>query len=202
MKKFLIPLILIPLLLAACTGGGTAATPDGAAAPEVATQPQPGEAATPEVAAQPEATATLKPQPTTSLIGPMPSGPQMECTLVGSQPAAPAELVEIFGVKENDWVYGPENAVVTIVEYSDFQCPYCARFASVMAQLKADYPDDIRLVYRHFPLASIHDKALMATQAAEAAGLQGKFWQMHDFLFANSSIWSQLPVDQFPAWLV
>lgn len=132
----------------------------------------------------------------------MPSGPQMECTLVGSQPAAPAELVEIFGVKENDWVYGPENAVVTIVEYSDFQCPYCARFASVMAQLKADYPDDIRLVYRHFPLASIHDKALMATQAAEAAGLQGKFWQMHDFLFANSSIWSRLPVDQFPAWLV
>jgi cyclophilin family peptidyl-prolyl cis-trans isomerase len=71
-----------------------------------------------------------------------------------------------------------------------------------MAQLKADYPDDIRFVYRHFPLVSIHDKALLATQASEAAGLQGKFWEMHDFLFANFNNWAQLPAEQFSDWLV
>ena len=71
-----------------------------------------------------------------------------------------------------------------------------------MAQLTENYPEDVRFVYRHFPLASIHDKALMAAQAAEAAGLQGKFWEMHDFLFANFSAWTGLPADQFPAWLV
>jgi len=71
-----------------------------------------------------------------------------------------------------------------------------------MAQLKADYPDDVRFVYRHYPLASIHDKALLATQASEAAGLQGKFWEMHDFLFANFNNWAQLPAAEFPDWLV
>jgi len=71
-----------------------------------------------------------------------------------------------------------------------------------MAQLTANYPDDVRFVYRHFPLASIHDKALVAAQAAEAAGLQGKFWEMHDFLFANYNAWASLPADQFPSWLM
>jgi len=71
-----------------------------------------------------------------------------------------------------------------------------------MAQLQADYPDDVRFVYRHFPLASIHDKALLATQASEAAGLQDKFWEMHDFLFANFNTWSGLPAGQFTAWLM
>jgi cyclophilin family peptidyl-prolyl cis-trans isomerase len=71
-----------------------------------------------------------------------------------------------------------------------------------MAQLTANYPEDVRFVYRHFPLASIHDKALVAAQAAEAAGLQGKFWEMHDFLFANYNAWAGLPADQFPGWLM
>jgi cyclophilin family peptidyl-prolyl cis-trans isomerase len=71
-----------------------------------------------------------------------------------------------------------------------------------MAQLTANYPEDVRFVYRHFPLASIHDKALLAAQAAEAAGLQGKFWEMHDFLFANFNTWARLPADQFPGWVM
>ena len=71
-----------------------------------------------------------------------------------------------------------------------------------MAQIQAAYPDDVRFVYRHFPLASIHDKALLATQAAEAAGLQGKFWEMHDFLFANYNAWVELPVGDFPGWVL
>ena len=72
----------------------------------------------------------------------------------------------------------------------------------MLAQLQNDYPEDVRVVYRHFPLASIHDKALLATQAAEAAGLQGKFWEMHDFLFINFSSWANLSAEEFPGWLV
>mgnify|MGYP001818384972 FL=1 len=71
----------------------------------------------------------------------------------------------------------------------------------MLAQLKDDYPDDVRVVYRHFPLPG-HDKALLATQAAEAAGLQDKFWEMHDYLFEQFSSWTGLSVDQFQTWLV
>ena len=72
----------------------------------------------------------------------------------------------------------------------------------MLAQLEAEYPDDLRVVYRHFPLASIHDKALLAAQAAEAAGMQDKFWEMHDLLFANFNAWAGLPPEEFPAWLL
>ena len=72
----------------------------------------------------------------------------------------------------------------------------------MLAQIIEDYPDDVRFVYRHYPLASIHDKALLAAQASEAAGLQDKFWEMHDFLFDNYDAWVNLSVDQFETWLV
>ena len=72
----------------------------------------------------------------------------------------------------------------------------------MLAQLKADFPDDVRIVYRHFPLASIHDKALLATQAAEAAGLQDKFWEMHNLLYDKAAEWSSLSVGDFQTWLV
>jgi len=71
----------------------------------------------------------------------------------------------------------------------------------VLAQLEKDYPEDIRIVYRHFPLISIHDKAALATQAAEAAGKQGEFWAMHDLLFEKQSEWSAMSVEQFQDWL-
>lgn len=72
----------------------------------------------------------------------------------------------------------------------------------MLAQLKADYPDDLRVVYRHYPLISIHDKATLATIASEAAGRQGQFWAMHDLLYARQAEWAQLPVDDFRTWLV
>jgi len=72
----------------------------------------------------------------------------------------------------------------------------------VLAHLQADYPDEIRIVYRHFPLLSIHDKAALATQASEAAGVQGKFWEMHDLLFEKQAEWSELSVDDFKTWLI
>ncbi len=70
-----------------------------------------------------------------------------------------------------------------------------------MARLLQENPNDIRLVYRHFPLISIHDKAALATQAAEAAGLQGKFWEMHKRLFEKQQEWSGLDVEKFKEWL-
>lgn len=72
----------------------------------------------------------------------------------------------------------------------------------MLTQLKNQFPEDLRVVYRHFPLVSIHDKALLATQAAEAAGIQGKFWEMHDYIFANQAVWNQLSVEAFGSWLV
>jgi cyclophilin family peptidyl-prolyl cis-trans isomerase len=72
----------------------------------------------------------------------------------------------------------------------------------VLAQFQAAYPDEVRIVYRHFPLLSIHDKAALATQAAEAAGKQDQFWEMHDLLFEKQAEWSELSVEDFEAWLV
>lgn len=72
----------------------------------------------------------------------------------------------------------------------------------MLAQFQANNPDDVRIVYRHFPLLSIHDKAALATQASEAAGKQNQFWEMHDVLFEKQAEWSVLTVDDFEAWLV
>jgi cyclophilin family peptidyl-prolyl cis-trans isomerase len=71
----------------------------------------------------------------------------------------------------------------------------------VLAQLVEDYPEDVRVAYRHFPLLSIHDKAALSTQASEAAGVQGQFWTMHDLLFASQSEWSSLTLEEFESWL-
>jgi protein-disulfide isomerase len=79
---------------------------------------------------------------------------------------------------------GPASAAVTIVEFSDFQCPYCSRVGPTLAKALSDYPDDVRVVYKHYPL-SFHPQALPAAKASAAAGKQGKFWEMHDLLFQN-----------------
>jgi cyclophilin family peptidyl-prolyl cis-trans isomerase len=71
----------------------------------------------------------------------------------------------------------------------------------VLAQLQQQHSEDVRVVFRHFPLMSIHDKAALAAQAAEAAGKQGKFWEMHDLLFEHQDEWSQLSVEEFQDWL-
>ena len=79
---------------------------------------------------------------------------------------------------------GPDDAPVTIVEWSDFQCPYCARQAPVLAHLRAKYGDAVRIVYRHLPM-SFHRHAALAAEAAVAAAEQGKFWAFHDQVFAH-----------------
>jgi protein-disulfide isomerase len=88
-------------------------------------------------------------------------------------------------VTERDHVRGPARAPVTLVEYGDFQCPFCGQAYWVLEDLEARFPRDLRFVYRHFTLTEIHPLALPAAEAAEAAGTQGKFWEMHGTLFRN-----------------
>ncbi len=79
---------------------------------------------------------------------------------------------------------GPEDAKVTITVFSDFQCPFCRKAAKVLMDLKEQRGDDVRIVFKHFPLTTIHPEAMNAALAAAAAHQQGQFWQMHDALFA------------------
>jgi protein-disulfide isomerase len=104
-----------------------------------------------------------------------------------AQPTEPPAVVDNVSVDDDPFM-GPEDAPVTIVEFSDFQCPYCERAAvDVLPQVFAEYGDQVRLVYRDFPLTQIHPQALPAAIAAECADDQGKFWEYHDLLFANQS---------------
>ena len=88
-------------------------------------------------------------------------------------------------------VKGNSESDIRLIEYSDFQCPACKAAAPAMQALVDQYGDQFGFEYRHFPLRSIHPNAQLAAQAAEAAGIQGKFWEMHDLLFENQSQWSQ-----------
>ena len=86
---------------------------------------------------------------------------------------------------ERDHVLGPPDAPLTLVEYLDFECPFCARATGVATQVRAHFGDELRYVLRHLPLAELHPHAELAAAAAEAAGVQGRFWEMHDELFAH-----------------
>jgi Na+/H+ antiporter NhaA len=85
---------------------------------------------------------------------------------------------------ERDHIRGPEDAPVSLVEYGDFECPYCGQAESVVRELLSDH-GDVRYVFRHLPLNDVHPHAQRAAEAAEAAGAQGKFWEMHDLLFQH-----------------
>jgi Na+/H+ antiporter NhaA len=87
---------------------------------------------------------------------------------------------------EHDHIRGPEDAPVTLVEYGDFECPYCGQAEPIVRELLADR-GDVRYVWRHLPLTDVHPNAELAAEAAEAAGAQGKFWEMHDRLLQNQS---------------
>jgi protein-disulfide isomerase len=84
-----------------------------------------------------------------------------------------------------DWTFGPASAPATVLEYADFECPSCRRAFLELKRLEFAAGDQVRFVFRHFPLSAIHPRAMLAAEAAEAAGAQGKFWEMHDQLFMN-----------------
>jgi protein-disulfide isomerase len=90
-------------------------------------------------------------------------------------------------------IRGAADAKVTIVEYGDFQCPTCAQYHPIMTELLRRYDGQLKLEFHHFPLIQIHPNAMGAAVAAEAAGDQGKFWEMHDLLFEHQTQWSSNP---------
>lgn len=87
---------------------------------------------------------------------------------------------------------GPDDALVTIVEFSDFQCPACRATYPLVEKVVNQYPDQVRLIYRQYPLTQIHPHAQLAAQATEVAAEEGLFWEYHDLLFENQESWSKL----------
>lgn len=116
-----------------------------------------------------------------------------------NQPSAAngAVTTQKFEISQDNHVRGSFNAPVTLVEFSDFECPFCEKIFPTLNKLLSDYQGKVRLVYKYFPL-SFHPNAQKAAEAAECASEQGKFWEYHDKLFANQS--SGFSVDKFKQW--
>jgi cyclophilin family peptidyl-prolyl cis-trans isomerase/protein-disulfide isomerase len=119
------------------------------------------------------------------------AGEITECNLERLIPEIPeSQIPPVPAVSEEDWILGSPDAEISIIEYSDFQCPYCAVATPQLEQFQADNADRVNLVFRHLPLIGIHPLAMSAHQAAEAAGAQGKFFEMHDILFEEQQKWA------------
>jgi protein-disulfide isomerase len=88
-------------------------------------------------------------------------------------------------IGDGDHVRGPRTARVTLLEYGDYECPFCGAAHKVVQEVREMLGDELRFAFRHFPLAQIHPHAFAAAEAAEAAGAQGRFWEMHDLLFTH-----------------
>ena len=133
-----------------------------------------------------------KPVATSTVPG---SAPPSASTSTQPQQATPSQLGPVkTGVPgaEPANTKGPANAKVHIEEFGDFQCPPCALFHPILEKLEKEFPKDLRVTFRHFPLPN-HQHALRAASAAEAAGLQGKFWEMHALIYEHQQDWK----DQF-----
>jgi len=104
-------------------------------------------------------------------------------------PATPAH-VEIKG---GDHFRGPETAQLTLVEFGDYQCPSCGAYHPFVKEVMSRYPQKLRLEFHHYPLISIHPNSMAAAMAAEAAGEQGHYWEMHDALFEHQQEWAGSP---------
>jgi cyclophilin family peptidyl-prolyl cis-trans isomerase/protein-disulfide isomerase len=209
MKRYLILLAvaLAVLSLAACGSAGTAtpesvsseaseptaAEPTATTAAEVTEEAASAPTADDTQAAEPEAAAgdsEAEAPAVAEAAYPTPN-PDPTCVM-----APIPVLPDLPPVTEDDWVRGPEDAKITLIEYADFQCPYCATVVPILDELSDPETGMVRHVYRHFPLNSIHDKAMITGEAVEAAGAQGKFWEMYDLLYANQESWSGLSVEE------
>lgn len=111
---------------------------------------------------------------------------------------APKPQANISPVTKDDHIRGDMNAAITLVEYSDFECPFCLRHQPTLNKVLSEYKGQVRLVYRHFPL-NFHPQAQKAAEASECASEQGKFWEMHDKIFeANAQ--GKMSVDQWKTY--
>jgi protein-disulfide isomerase len=111
--------------------------------------------------------------------------PQPGLKRAGLTPAEPLIDLAVPVDSERDHVRGMKDAAVTLVEYGDFECPYCGRAEAAIRELLADFANDLRYVWRHLPLSDVHPQAQLAAEATEAAASQGAFWPMHDLLISH-----------------
>ncbi|MEK7663844.1 MAG: DsbA family protein [Patescibacteria group bacterium] len=105
-----------------------------------------------------------------------------------------------FDITSENHIRGNVSAPITLVEFSDFECPFCESHVPTLERILSEYKDKVRLVYKHFPLTNIHPNAQKAAEASECASEQGKFWEYHDILFKNQK--SGLGIDKFKSWAV
>ncbi len=106
-------------------------------------------------------------------------------------PSQDNSKIEEITISETDHIRGKQDAKLTIVEFGDYQCPACGVYEPLIRQVTEDNKDILKVVFKHFPLTQIHQNALLGAKAAEAAGLQGKFWEMHEMLFDKQEEWSK-----------
>jgi cyclophilin family peptidyl-prolyl cis-trans isomerase/protein-disulfide isomerase len=136
------------------------------------------------------------------IILPTPGLDEPTCSSFALQPTPRPESASLFPpVSEDDHVRGTPDAAVTLIVYNDFQCSDC-NYLPLSQKLLERHPDDLRIVYRPYPYSAYFDKAVLAARAAEAAGEQGGFWELHDLLFAKQAEWTALSPDAFRAWVV
>jgi len=100
-------------------------------------------------------------------------------------------------VSEHDHSAGPDNAPVTLVEYGDYECPYCGMAHPIVQSIQRKLGDQLRFVFRNFPLREAHPHAQHAAEAAESAGAQGKFWEMHDIIFEHQDALEDLDLIRY-----
>lgn len=111
----------------------------------------------------------------------------------------PSSDTPASAVTEGEWTKGPKDAKVTLIEYGDFQCPACGSYEPIVQDVLKTYGDRVLFVFRDFPLYTIHPNAGIGAQAAEAAGLQGKYWEMHDLLYSKQNEWASAATNRIVA---
>jgi protein-disulfide isomerase len=104
-------------------------------------------------------------------------------------------------VETGGWTTGADNPTVRIIEYGDIQCPACAAYEPILKQALEKTKEYSSLTFRQYPLTDLHDKGLSAAQATEAAGMQGKFWEMHSKLYEQQAQWASLSQAQFSTFV-
>jgi len=108
----------------------------------------------------------------------------------GAQPGTTFVSTTVPAIDSSDHVKGDTSSKVSVIEYGDFECPACGEWEPIIEQIESDYGNRVEFVFRNFPLYQIHPFAMIGAQAAEAANLQGKYWEMHDLLYKNQAEWT------------
>ena len=120
-----------------------------------------------------------------------PAGVVTPASPTNTNTAASAETTNLPPGATPPWVLGPANARVVLEEFGDFECPPCGILHPILLQMHKEFPDQLQIIFREFPLTPNHRHALNAAYASEAAGIQGKFWEMHDLIYETQKSWHE-----------